>query len=96
MPNLIVTSAVLEESSAALAAIKKEFDSASDRVPENDDVWGQEDLKGAMQQFVWNWGMHRDVISNDVEQLHKMVDDMVVGWTNIERQLSEGLSTEAT
>lgn len=94
MPDLIVTSAVLDDSSGKLAAIRKEFDNASDRVPDHNDVWGQNDLKSAMQKFVWNWGTHRQHISDAVDQLRQKVDDTIAGWTDTEKQLSEGLTTE--
>ena len=94
MTDLIVTAAVLEESSAKLAAIKQEFDTAGDRVKEDAEVWGQENVRSAMADFVHNWGMHRTKISTAVGDLQKKVDDMTETWGQTEQTLADGLTTD--
>jgi len=94
MPDLIVTSAVLEESSAKLVAIKEEFDSAGGRVKEDADVWGQRDVQGAMKSFVNNWSIHRGKISTAVGDLQKKVEEMTKTWGETEQALTDGLTTE--
>ena len=95
MTDLIVTSAVLEESSAKLIAIKEEFDTAGDRVKEDAEVWGQNDVRGAMKSFVNNWSIHRGKISTAVGDLQKKVDDMTKTWGETEQALTDGLTTES-
>jgi hypothetical protein len=95
MPNLIVTSAVLEESSAKLVAIKEEFDTAGGRVKEDADVWGQRDVRNAMGSFVNNWKLHREKISTAVGDLQKKVDEMTKTWSETEQALADGLTTES-
>jgi hypothetical protein len=94
MPDLIVTSAVLEESSAKLTEIKHEFDTAGKRVAEDAHVWGQRDVTNAMKDFVHNWGIHRGKISTAVGDLQKKVHDMTETWTQTEQTLADGLTTE--
>lgn len=96
MPDLVVTSAVLEESSAKLASIKDEFDHAGDRVREEADVWGQNDVRKAMADFVHNWSIHRGHISDAVGDLKKKIDDAVTYWDNTEKGLSNSLQTESS
>lgn len=93
MPDLIVTSAVLEESAARLTEIKTEFDNAGNRVSEHAEVWGQHDVRSAMGEFVGNWKIHRGKISTAVGDLQKKVHDMSEGWQQIEQNLADGLAT---
>ena len=95
MPDLIVTSAVLEESSAKLVEIAHEFTTAGDRVSEDADVWGQRDVTAAMGEFVSNWKIHRGKISTAVDDLQKKVHDMSEAWRATEQAITDGLSTEA-
>ena len=94
MADLIVTSAVLEESSAKLIEIKNEFDNAGSRVGEHAEVWGQNDVRSAMAEFVGNWKIHRGKISTAVGDLQKKVHDMTETWTQTEQTLADGLTTE--
>lgn len=93
MPDLIVTSAVLEESSAKLVEIKNEFDNAGNRVGEHAEVWGQSDVRSAMAEFVGNWKIHRGKISTAVGDLQKKVHDMGEGWKQTEQSIADGLTT---
>jgi hypothetical protein len=93
MPDLIVTAAVLDDSSAKLIEIKHEFDTAGDRVNEDADVWGQHDVQSAMAEFVGNWKIHRGKISTAVGDLQTKVHEMVEGWNQTEQSIADGLST---
>jgi len=93
MADLIVTSAVLEESSAKLIEIKNEFDNAGSRVGEHAEVWGQNDVRSAMAEFVGNWKIHRGKISTAVGDLQKKVHDMGEGWKQTEQSMADGLKT---
>lgn len=93
MPDLIVTAAVLDESSAKLIEIKHEFDTAGNRVSEDAPVWGQGDVQSAMAEFVNNWKIHRGKISTAVGDLQKKVHDMGEGWNQTEQSIADGLST---
>ena len=93
MTDLIVTSAVLEESSSKLVEIKNEFDNAGSRVGEHAEVWGQSDVRSAMGEFVGNWKIHRGKISTAVGDLQKKIHDMGEGWKQIEQNLADGLTT---
>jgi hypothetical protein len=95
VPDLIVTSAVLEESSAKLVDIKNEFDNAGSRVADRADVWGQHDVRSAMGDFVGNWKIHRGKISAAVGDLQKKVHDMGEGWKQTEQSITDGLSTSS-
>jgi molecular chaperone GrpE (heat shock protein) len=94
MTDLIVTSAVLEDSTAKLVAIKAEFDEAGKRMKAEAEVWGQHDVTKAMHDFVDNWGIHRGKISTAVGDLQKKMQEMVDGWTETEKQLHDGLTTD--
>jgi hypothetical protein len=93
MADLIVTSAVLEDSSTKLIEIKNEFDNAGSRVNERAEVWGQSDVRSAMGEFVGNWKIHRGKISTAVGDLQKKVHDMGEGWKQTEQSIADGLST---
>jgi len=94
--DLVVSRAVLEDSSQKLAKIKEEFDNSGSRVEGHSEIWGQKDLAGAMNSFVNNWKIHRGHISKAVGDLKKKIDDSSVAWDDTEKQLSEALTTETT
>ncbi|WP_394769103.1 hypothetical protein [Lacisediminihabitans sp.] len=93
MANLIVTAAVLEESTAKLTSIKTEFDHVDDHSHADDSIWGQSALTSAMGKFSGDWKIHRGKISEAVGGLQKKLEEMTAAFTDTEKQLSESLET---
>lgn len=94
MPDLIVTSAALEDSAAKLTSIKAELDHAHDKVREDKSVWAQSDLTAAMANFAYNWDIHRGKIAAAVGDLQKKMQDMTQAWEATEQDLADGLTTQ--
>jgi len=94
MADLIITSALLEDSAAKLGTIKTEFDHVDDHSNADPSIWGQHDLASAMKSFSGDWKIHRGHISEAMEGLRKKLDEMAAGFSDTEQKLSESLETD--
>lgn len=92
MADLIVD-ATLDETNAALKAIRSEFEEASKRADETEKIWGQRDVSRAMDEFADNWKIHREEILDRLSKLSDRVEQAAAVWTDAEKQLSASLET---
>jgi hypothetical protein len=93
MADLIVTAAVLEDSTAKLAAIKTEFDNVAAHSEADPSIWGQGDLTNAMTDFSGDWSIHRGKISEAVAGLQKKLENMTSAFADAEEKLAASLET---
>jgi hypothetical protein len=93
----LVVDGSLDDTNQHLKSIHDEFKNMKKHTDEDKDIWGQHDLKKAMDAFEHNWYVHRDKIDKRLEDLSKKVDEAVTAWSDADKQLSDNLeaSTDA-
>lgn len=94
MADLIITQAVLEESTAKLQHISAELEHLKSDERELAQVYGQRDLQKAMHDFSGDWRVHRDKMKGAVKDLATKMQQATDEWTSREKELADALSTE--
>ena len=95
MADLIVD-ATLDDTNRDLKAIHDEFTSTKENTERNARIWGQQDLVAAMTEFVNNWYVHRDKLTQKLGKLSERVDQSCAAWGEAEKQLTASLQVEDT
>jgi hypothetical protein len=88
--------ATLDETNSDLKAIHDEFTNAQSTTDDNSGIWGQSDVRDAMNDFVHGWYVHRDKINGRLGKLSDRVDQACNAWTDAEKQLTDSLATDSS
>jgi DNA-binding transcriptional MocR family regulator len=93
MSDLVVKFQELEDSQAALKKIMTEFEHASDRVKENDDIWSNGHVADAMSSFASNWKDHREKLLKKMDDAYKHSEKCLQSWLKADSSLADSLHT---
>jgi hypothetical protein len=96
MADLIITKAVLEDSSAKLQHIHDELSHQKSDDGSLAEVYGQHDVQKAMHDFSGDWKIHRGTITTAVGKLNESMQKSIESWTGLEQGLTDALTTENT
>lgn len=95
MADLIITRAVLEDSTTKLQHISDELEHQRSDDRELDQVYGQHDVQKAMHDFSGDWKIHRNKMKGAVKDLHDKVQKAADNWTAVDQDLHDKLTTES-
>lgn len=90
----ILVDATLDDTNANLRAIHDEFENAKETMDGERDIWGQDDVREAMIEFVENWRVHREKMLKGIKSLGDKVDEGCQTWPEVDKQLTEILSPD--
>jgi hypothetical protein len=90
----LIVDASLDDTNRDLKAIHQEFDDADKNAKDDKQIWGQDDVRKAMDDFVNNWYVHRDAINSRLAKLSDRVDKACSTWDDADKQLSDSLAVQ--
>lgn len=83
----------LKQLSAELAAIIADFDGVEAISDDVGSATGHDKLGGRIHEFATNWSKHRAKMVKDVATLHKYLDDLTNGFTEIDQKFAAALKS---
>ncbi|WIE61534.1 hypothetical protein DEI97_017585 [Curtobacterium sp. MCLR17_032] len=95
MADLIITRAVLEDSTTKLQHISDELEHQKSDDRALTEVYGQHDVQKAMHDFSGDWKIHRNKMKGAVKDLHEKMQKATENFTDLEHDLTEKLTTES-
>ncbi|HEY0248961.1 MAG TPA: hypothetical protein VGC45_11940 [Gryllotalpicola sp.] len=96
MSDLLLDLGELQQLSAELAAIARDFsgsDALSGTVAE---ATGHDRLSGRVNEFASNWAVHRTQMLHDIETLQQYLQDLTDGFTKLDGQLAQALQSDGS
>lgn len=92
MSDLKVDFETLEASHATALDLKTEFDDLSHRYDDHSDSWGKDNIRGAMHNFATNWGYHREVLSQKIQEVGEKIESCIETFRKADQQLYDQLT----
>jgi hypothetical protein len=94
--DLKVDYETLRSSAETAKQIKSAFDDLPSRVGDKGDCWGHSGIAGAMQTFGTNWGYHREILSQEIQETGEKLEKCLEVFEEADRTLAEDIrrSTE--
>jgi hypothetical protein len=93
MPDLVVKFLELADSQADLKKIMIEFDGTTKRVEGLADIWGNDDVAGAMHGFATDWKDHRAKLLEKMDDAYKHSEKCLQSWEKTDSGLAAALET---
>ena len=92
-PDLTVNYDILGEFEKNLTFVKQEFVGLSAEIHklDNGDIWGSDEVKGAMDGFQNNWSIHREKLEGSIDALLKMVTTTTGYFQQADQELAKAL-----
>jgi flagellar biosynthesis chaperone FliJ len=94
MADLIVTSIAVDDAAAQLKLIKDEFENASKNRDDREEIWGHDGVKGAMADFISDWWVKREKLTDNIKDLESKMSKAAETWNETEISLAESLEPE--
>lgn len=94
--DLRVDYETLRGSAETAKQIKSAFDSLPSRAGDNGDWWGHAGIAGAMHTFGTNWGYHREILSQEIEETGQKLEKCLEVFEQADQTLADDMrsSTE--
>ena len=91
MSDLVVALDELEQSQSALEKIEREFENATSRVQQNDDIWSDDAVRDAMHSFATNWKDHREKLLAKMGDARKHTAKCIEAWQQSDASLANAV-----
>jgi hypothetical protein len=91
--DLKVDYETLRSSAETAKQIKSAFDGLPQRVGETGDCWGHPGIAGAMHAFGTNWGYHREILSQEIEETGQKLEKCLQVFEQADQTLSDDMTS---
>lgn len=89
MADLRVEYALLDESSDTLRDLRDDFGQATQHRDAVSGIWGADEVRSAMDEFVDNWTRHRRLLLEAIDGLGSKVEGVLEGFRQTDGELAE-------
>lgn len=95
MADLTVDYAALDRAQLSLRRILTELEQMESHRDALEDIWGSDEVRGAMSGFAGNWDRHREQLAGSVRSVGEMCAGTAETFRSVESALADALTSAA-